>query len=572
MNGESDRNNKCKEAILSEDVVDSFTLIRGTLDEMMELYDADCIQKITQRYSIIHQRVYDFEDVQRFNFYYSTFPKCYGLMDQTNMEYIGVQKIRRQSYLNLLGKGVLIGFIDTGIDYQNDIFKNADNTSRIYRIWDQTIQTGTPPEGFYYGSEYTQEQMNEALNSDDPLSIVPSVDTNGHGTFLAGIAAGNIDKKNDFTGVAPQSEIVMVKLKQAKQYLRNYYYIRDEVDCYQETDLLLATKYLLNLAEKAKKPIVICIGVGTSSGGHDGSGIWDEYLQGIADNIGVCIVMPSGNEANYGGHYRGSVPPDEEYIDVELNVGENEKGFVVEFWVRAPSLYSIGFVSPSGEYIQKIPPRIDNNQIISFLFEPTVIFVDYRIIERRTGDELIFIRFQAPSPGIWKIRVFKEQSFNNEFDLWLPIRQFMSSNTYFIKPDPNVTITDPGNVFTPITTAACNHVSSSIYINSGRGYTRRGRIKPDITAPGVNIFGPFPGNTFGTKSGTSVAAAHTAGAAALILEWAIARQNNSFFSTTNIKTLMIKGARRTGTDYPNREWGYGILDISGAFESIRLTI
>lgn len=572
MNGDADLNAKCREAILSENVIDYFALVRGTISDMMKFYDADCVQSVNPRYAIVHQPVSDFSDVQRFSFYYSTFPKCYGLMDQSNMEYIGVQKIRRQTFLNLLGRDVLIGFVDTGIDYQHEVFKNADSTSRVFRIWDQTIQTGTPPKGFYYGTEYTREQINEALRSDTPLSIVPSTDTNGHGTFMAGIAAGNIDNANDFTGVAPLADIVMVKLKQAKQYLRDYYYIRDGVECYQETDLLMGTKYLLELAIEAGKPLVICIGVGTSSGGHDGSGIWDEYLENLSDNTGICIVLPTGNEANNGGHYRGIVPQTEEFEDVEMNVGAGEKGFVVEFWVRAPSVYSVGFVSPSGEYIQRIPPRVDNSQVISFLFEPTVIFIDYRVIERRTGDELIFMRFQDPTPGIWKIRVFREQSFNNEYDLWLPIRDFMTSNTYFIKPDPDVTITDPGNAFRPITVAACNHVNSSIYINSGRGYTRRGRVKPDITAPGVNIYGPVPENTFGTRSGTSIAAAHTAGGAALLLEWAIVRQNNFYFNTTNVKTLMIKGARRIGTDYPDRQWGYGILDIYGAFESLRLTV
>lgn len=571
MDSDSELNSRCKEAILSENVIDSFALVRGTISDMIKFYNADCIQVVNPRYTIVHQPVSDFSDIQKYNFSFSSFPKCYGLMDQTNMEYIGVQKLRRQTFLNLLGKDVIIGFIDTGIDYQHEIFKNADNTSRVVRIWDQTIQTGTPPEGQYYGTEYTREQINEALKSNDPLSIVPSTDTNGHGTFIAGISAGNIDITNDFTGVAPQADIAMVKLKQAKKYLRDYYYIRDDVECYQETDLVMGTKYLLSLALELEKPLVICIGVGTNSGGHDGSGIWDEYLGNISDYTGICIVLPTGNEANSGGHYRGIVRPTEDYVDVEINVGVGEKGFSLEFWVRAPSVYSIGFISPSGEYIERIPPSADQNRVISFLFEPTVIYVDYEVIERRTGDESVFIRFENPTQGIWKIRVFREQSFKNEFDLWLPIRSFLTSNTYFIKPDPDITITDPGNAMRPITVAACNHVNNSIYINSGRGYTRRGNVRPDIAAPGVNIYGPAPGNTFTIMSGTSIAAAHTAGAAVLFLEWANVRENNFYFNTTNVKTLMIRGAKRIGTEYPNRQFGYGILDIYGAFNSLRLT-
>lgn len=568
MSSDADRSSKCREAILSEEVTDFFISLKITLDEVKELYNPECIQVLDKRYSIVHIRE-NLKNVQMYNYIYSSFPKCYGLMEQSNMEYIGVQRARR-STSNLLGNDVIIGFVDTGIDYQHEVFKMTDGTSRIVSIWDQTIQTGISPEGYYYGSEYTQETINEALRREDPLTLVPSVDTNGHGTFMAGIAAGNIDKKNDFTGVAPQAEIAMVKLKPAKQYLRDYYYIRNDVECFQETDLLLGCSYLLQLAQKKKKSLVICIGVGTSSGGHDGSGILDEYLEVLADEKGVCIVTPTGNEANNGGHFRGNVPQSEDYVDVELNIGAGEKGFVLEFWAKTPSLFSIGFITPSGEVIQKVPPRINNNEVISFLFDATVIYVDYRIVESRTGDLLIFMRFQSPMQGIWKLRIYREESFIGDFDLWLPIRQFMTTNTYFLTPDPYTTITDPGNCFKPITAAACNHTNNSIYINSGRGYTRRNRIKPDITAPGVNIFGPLPDNTFGTKTGTSVAAAHVAGAAALLLEWAV--KNNFYYNSTSVKTLMIKGAKREGRGYPNREWGYGTLDIAGAFDSIRYTI
>ncbi len=562
----------CREAIISEDFGDFFVSVSGTEEEMKQELGAECVQIVDGKYAIVNVRITNRQNVIRYGFIYSAFPKLYGLMDTTNIENIGVQKVRNQAYLGLLGKGVLIGFVDTGIDYSNSIFRNKDNTSRIYSIWDQTIQSGTAPNGFLYGTEYTKEQINTALASNQPLSIVPSTDTNGHGTFMAGIAAGNIDDENDFTGIAPSSEIIMVKLKQSKTLFREYYFINDNAESYQETDLVMGVKYLLAKAREANRPLIICLGVGTNAGGHDGKGILDEYLTQASDNPRTCIIVPTGNEANYSGHYRNTMENDAEYQDVEIKVGAQEKGFTLEFWVSAPSVFSVGFVSPSGEFIQKIPSRVNNNQVVTFLFEPTVIYVGYRILELRTGDELIFIRFEKPTQGIWKVRVYPEQTFTSPYDLWLPIKEFLSSDTQFISPDPDITITDPGNAQQVITIAAFNHTNNAIFINSGRGYTRSGRVKPDITAPGVNIYGPLPGNQFSVRSGTSIAAAHAAGCAALMMEWGVVRQNNVFFNTSDIKALMIKGAKRTQGTYPNREYGYGTLDVFGAFESLRITL
>lgn len=172
MSNGADKNSKCREAILSEDVADFFILLRVSLNQIQELYNPECIQILSKRYSIVHIRE-NIKNVQMYNYVYSSFPKCYGLMEQSNMEYIGVQKARR-STTNLLGKDVIIGFVDTGIDYQHEVFKKADGTTRIVSIWDQTIQTGVAPEGYYYGSEYTREMIDGALQREDPLSVVPS--------------------------------------------------------------------------------------------------------------------------------------------------------------------------------------------------------------------------------------------------------------------------------------------------------------------------------------------------------------------------------------------------------------
>lgn len=571
MDQEQERN--CRQLIVSEDVGDFFVEYRGVVGDILGRLGGECLQVINNKYLIMHFKINNLQDVQDYNYVYSSFPKLYGLMDTSNIENIGVNKIRRQSFLSLYGKDVIIGFVDTGIDYRNQIFRNADGTSRILSIWDQTIQTGFLPSGFEYGSEYTNEQLNAALASEDPLLIVPSNDENGHGTILASVAAGNIDDTNEFSGVAPLSDIMVVKLKPAKQMFRNYYFTSENAVAFQENDIIMAVKYLLRRSVDLNKPIVICLGVGTNSGGHDGSGILDQFLRTNADSSQTCIVTCTGNEANAGGHYRGTIAPSQEYEDVEIRVGPQEKGFYVELWVNAPSVYAVGLTSPSGEVIEKIAPRTNNSQIVSFVFEPTKVYIDYRIIELRTGDELVFMRFDAPSEGIWKIRIFPEQNFSNYYDMWLPIREFLSADTQFVRPNPDVTITDPGNTENLITVAAFNHTNNSIYISSGRGYTRKGRVKPSIAAPGVNITVGLPDNGFSTRSGTSIAAAHAAGGAALLMEWGIVKGNLSSLDTSDIESLMIRGAKRAPNQvYPNNERGYGTLDVFSAFESLRSSI
>lgn len=563
---------ECGNAIYSNSYADFFVEQGIILDIIRKDFGTVCEQVVNYKYSIIHLPIESNAEYIKFNYNNAMFPKLYGLMIMDNMEDIGIGRLRRLNYLNLLGKDTIIGFIDTGIDYTMDVFKNADNTTRITYIWDQTIQTGPKPKGINYGTQYSETEINEALKSENPLEVVPSTDTDGHGSFMASIAAGNINIEQDFTGVAPLADIMMVKLKPAKENLRDYFFIREGAVCYQETDIVMGVKYLLERAFEEKKPLVICLGVGTSYGGHEGTGILDEYLGYVENLSGNCVVVPTGNEANYSGHYRGEEALMGEYDDVEIRVGEGERGFALELWAQAPSVFSVGLISPSGEVIDKIPARVDNSQTIRFIFESTIVYVDYRFLEMRTGDELIFMRFSMPSPGIWKIRVYKEKTFNNFYDLWLPIKEFISPDTYFIKPNPDITITDPGNATTPITVAAYDHVTDSIYLNSGRGFTRNGRIKPDIAAPGVNVFGALPNNKFGVRSGTSIAAAHAAGAAALLLEWGIVKGNRPSIQTREIKTLFIRGATRTNMTYPNNEWGYGILNIYGAFESLRTTL
>lgn len=558
--------------ITSEDYGDILIEYSGDENVLNAFTDA-YIEIINYLQAVVHIPVNRITNQIILEFGYSSMPNLYAPISNSSIEASGILRIRNVPNFNLLGEGVLVGIIDTGIDYTNPIFRYADGTTRIASIWDQSIQTGPPPRGRFYGTEYAKDVINEALASSDPLSIVPSVDTQGHGTMVAGIAGGNMSPENNFTGVAPGVEFVIVKLKPAKQYLLRFYRIPENTLCYQENDLLFAMGYLLDVSFQLQRPIAICIALGSSQGGHDGRGILSSYLSLIANTPGVIAIVAGGNEGNNKRHYAGRVNPATGYDAVELNVGENESGFSMEIWGQAPSIFSIDILSPSGEYVPRIAVGMDENREISFIFEQTIIYIDYQIVESESGDQLILVRFDNPTPGIWRFNVYERGDLNLGFHIWLPMGNLISQNTFFIRSDPYVTILSPGNSEVPLTVTAYNDEDDSLYIDAGRGYNRLGGIKPNVAAPGVNIVGPTLEQGFGSFSGTSTSAAHVAGVAAMILEWGIIRNNLEGMSTVEFKKLVMRGARRDkNLLYPNRDWGYGILDVYNIFDSLRTGI
>lgn len=561
---------ECEDIIYSNDYEDRIidTIDPGLIEER---FKPDCIQNIINSFFIIHNRITSPTQVSVSEQGYRALPKLYGLMDTSNMEQVGVLRLRRQPYLDFLGQNTIIAIIDTGIDYQNPLFINTDNTTRIESIWDQTIPSGNPPANFLYGTEYSREQINEALQSEDPLTIVPSTDENSHGTFLAGIAAGNIDNANQFTGVAPQARIVVVKLKQAKQYLREFFLINGEEPCYQENDIMLAIQYVISVAARLRLPISICLGLGTSSGDHNGNAPLSRYIDRALNVAGVEINTAAGNEANDGHHFEGEIGPGQD-VTVELKVEQNEIGFAAELWGTPPNVVAIEVISPGGETTQRIPARTRKSESIDFVLEPSIIDINYILIEEGSGDELIFIRFRNPVEGIWRIRIYNDEELTTKFHIWLPIRNFLSQENYFLQPSPYVTLVETGTTRSAVASGNYNHANSSIAIDSSRGYTRTGNYKPDIVAPGVNVYGPVGRGRFDQRSGSSISAAHTAGCSALILEWQYEQALKGNTSPIDVRTLLIKGAtRNTSIEYPNREWGYGALNIFKSFESLRNT-
>lgn len=562
-------NDDDRKKIISNDYAD--LIVEYSIgDDKLSLFPNEAMNIIDEKYATIYIPADRITQQFLHEKSYSMIPKLLGLLDTTVLDEMGVKKIQNIPNLALNGEGVLLGFVDTGIEYTSPLFKNANNTTRILSIWDQTIENPQASSDiFYYGTEYTDEQINLALKNESPLSIVPSTDEIGHGTTLAGLAGGSKIEAKDFVGVVPSSQFVIVKLKPAKSNLKKFSMVPENTLCYQENDIMFGLSYLLNIAKKLSRPIAICIGLGTNQGSHDGSSPIADMAFTQANIAGVAIVVAAGNEGNAGHHYFGSVDPKQGYDTVELNVGEGESGFLMELWGDLPGTYSIDITSPNGEYIPRILPKLRESRKINFTFEKTIIYVDYFIVEQETGDQLILMRFANPTPGVWKIKVYAGK-ISSGFHIWLPLRGFITETTTFVKPNPYTTITAPGNSLIIITASAYNHKDQSIYVNASKGYSRINFVKPELAAPGVNVYSPLPGNQFGEKSGTSIAAALTTGVTAMLLEWGIVKNNYPTLDCLQIKKFLIRGVQRSpNLTYPNKEWGFGTLDIYGTFESLQ---
>lgn len=557
-----------REMILSEEYAD---VIVPYFPCFLNQYREQGAQVFNEYYGMIHYPLSERSFAAFFEegFFYTTVPKLYTLLDTVNLDAAGITQVQNQPVLKLTGQDIILGFIDTGIDYTHPAFRRSDGSSRIYGLWDQTVQTGTPPYDLEYGSVYTRQEINQALALEDPYSLVPSQDEIGHGTALAGIAAGTALPENDFAGAAPQAMIAVVKLKPAKEYLKSFFYVTGDAPAYQMTDIMAGIRYLIRLSEELLKPLVICLGLGTSQGAHSGDSPLDSMLSVTNQFRGIIGVSAAGNEAGRAHHYYGTALNSTEYNAVEILVKEGTRGFCAELWGQPPEVYAVGFESPLGEVVQKIPPRLSYSENISFILENTKIFVSSEIIQTVSGSQLIFIRFTDPTPGSWKIRVYTENYNSGSYHIWLPITGFSNPDVTFLEPNPDTTITSPGTSLSVITTAAYNTYNNSLYLNSSRGYTRTGQIKPDIAAPGVNVFAPAPRQRYTTITGTSAAAAITAGASALVMEWGMNRTPSRIFNSEEMKSLFIRGAQRRGDNlYPNREWGYGLLDVYQVFVSL----
>ena len=524
---------------------------------------------LNDQFAVIHVPMRSNALLGNIQFVYSLVPNLYVPLDTTSLEVSGILQTQNQPGLQLHGANILLGFVDTGINYTHPAFLTATGQTRIVEIWDQTLPSPAGDGPFGYGTVYTAEQIQEALGREDPLSLVPVSDPQGHGTFVTGVAAGSENRQQEFIGAADEAQIAVVKLKEAKQPLQDFYFYSGEGPVYQENDIMAGIQYLVELADRLQLPLVLCLALGSNQGDHMGYTPLDISLQNLGTVPGIASVTAAGNEAGKAHHYFGSITGNTESASVEILVPDGCKGFFVELWCFPPELFSVGFRSPGGETIPRIPVSLNQEQRITFVLERTVIYVNYEVVQATTGSQLILIRMLDPTPGIWTLQVYRAFPSPPDFHIWLPITGFSTSDVTFLEPDPYTTLTTPSATVPVLSPSTYQAANNSFSPESGRGFTRLGEIKPDFAAPGVSVTGPGPAGSYVSFSGSSASAAITSGAAALFLQWGIQRTPARYFTAQEVKNYLIRGADRTDTiTYPSREWGYGRLQLYQSFTSL----
>ena len=456
---------------------------------------------------------------------------------------------------SLFGSGVLVAIIDSGIDYTNPDFRNDDGTTRIRNLWDQTIM-GNPPEGYLIGTEFTREQIDEAIKQPTVpmrMQIVPSVDVSGHGTSVAGIAAGNGrgSRGRIYRGVATQSELLVVKLGNPR-----------EEGFPRTTELMQAIDYVVRKALFYKQPVAINISFGNTYGSHDGTSLLERFIEDIANIWKSVICIGTGNEGRSAGHKAGIVRENEETV-IQLAVQEQEPALNLQIWKAYYDIMDISFVSPSGERIGPIQEvlgtqrfSVGNTELLLYYGEPSPystaqeIYVDFLPKE-------VYI-----NSGIWEIVLTPRKIISGNYAMWLPSENVLNPGTAFLFPTETGTLTIPSTASRTIGVGAYDALTFSYADFSGRGQRGTGRLsKPDIVAPGVNVTAPTTSGTYASFSGTSFATPFVTGGAALMMEWGIIKENDPYLYGEKVKAYLRRGARPLPgfTEYPNPQVGYGAL-------------
>ena len=497
----------------------------------------------------------------------NAYATVFGLADKRNLESAGIIRVHNHPFLALRGQGVLIGFVDTGIDYTNAAFKYEDGTTKIRFIWDQEAN-GAIPLGFGFGAEYTRNDINQALRSDNPFQVVPRTDNDGHGTFLASVAAGR--ENNEYIGAAPDSEIIMVKLKKAGRFYLNKYLVPPtQENVYESSCLMLGIEYIFRKSQELGRPVAICIGLGTNFGGHDGFSPFEEYLSGLSHRSGVCICTPAGNESQTRRHFQGHIRNTGMTDNIDIRVGEQGGDIYLSLWSAASDRLSVSLKSPTGEIVRQIPARTGTIFTTRLILENAVISVEYFFPVPGSGGQHTAIRIKNATPGIWTITAYGDSILDGLYHAWLPITGLIAPDIEFLIPSPNYTIVVPGTAIGVITCGAYDSRNNSLYASSSWGPTRLPSMAPDLAAPGVRVGGAELYG-YGEMTGTSVATAITTGASALLLQWGIVRRNDVSMNTYVIKSYFIRGCSRDPWNiYPNNQWGYGRLNLFRTFDMMR---
>ncbi|MCL2580631.1 MAG: S8 family peptidase [Oscillospiraceae bacterium] len=521
---------------------------------------------LTGGYGVVYVNESEIDHVLRVteNYTANIFPHVLGLMGEPDMTASGITQVHRQPYLNLMGSGVLLGFVDTGIDYTMSAFRYEDGSSKVQYIWDQSIEGGAP-DGYGYGTEYDNHTINRALYSQTPHDVVPHRDTVGHGTFLASVAASR--EHGEYIGAAPDAELVVVKLKRAPQFYRTMYLTPpNQENAFSSADVMTGVQYILDKARALGRPVAICIGLGTNTSSHDGGSTLERYLSAVAGVTGTAVCVAAGNEAQAAHHTHDRVMTGE-IKDVEMRVNSQEDIYI-NMWSYAGDRMSVSIKSPTGEIISRVVARPGSSYSQKLILERATIVVDYTFPVGKYGGQFTLIRILSATPGVWTISVYGDSILGGVFHIWLPVTE-LNPGAVFLTPTPDYTITMPGTADSVVTCGSYDSATGSLSPTSSWGPSRLPTILPNLVAPGVDVGGVFPGG-YGRMSGTSVSAAITAGASALLLQWAIVEGNDPSMDTNRLRSDLILGCDRDpNIEYPNNQWGYGRLNLYNTFRMLR---
>ena len=453
--------------------------------------------------------------------------------------------------------------IDSGIDYSHPDFRNPDGTTRIRALWDQSI-SGNPPEGYFLGTEYTQEQINAALS--EPVKarqeqIVPSRDISGHGTSVAGVAAGNGRGSvgGIYMGVAPQSELLIVKLGNPR---------REGFP--RTTELMQGVDYVLRKALEYRMPVAINISFGNTYGSHEGTSLLERYLDDMSNYWKSVICVGSGNEGTSAGHTSGMLKEREEQR-VELGVQQREPALNVQLWKSYVDEVDISVIGPSGVRVGPISERFGTQR---FRIGGTEILLYYgKPSPYQTNQEIYFDFIPTGSyidSGVWQIVLTPRKVVTGIYQMWLPSQSVLNQGTAFLNPVSSDTLTIPSTASRVVTVGAYDARSFSYADFSGRGALEKNAEmwvqKPDLAAPGVRVTTAKAGGGYGEYSGTSFAVPFVTGSAALLMEWGIIRGNDPYLYGEKVKAYLRRGARHLpGYErWPNNQLGYGVLCVESS--------
>lgn len=464
----------------------------------------------------------------------------------------GIQGDRAGGGLNLTGKGVLIAVVDSGIDYFHPDFRKEDGTTRIWKMVDQDQDR-----------VYTREEINKALAQEDrqnALALVPSVDPSGHGTAVAAIAAGNgREGTGAYRGVAYESDLLVVKLGTPRS--QNFP---------RTTQLMKGVDWAVREAVSLGKPVAVNVSFGNTYGSHDGDSLLETFFNQMSNMGRNVIVVGTGNEGDGAGHKKGFLKEEDE--EVQLSVAPYETGFGVQLWKAYTDRFSIRLTAPSGQSLGPIDSRLGPLRLSA---GGTRLLIYYGKPSPYSRSQEIFFEFLPEEDyvdsGIWTFHLIPERIVTGQYDMWLPSKAVLNPSTRFLQPSPDTTLTIPSTASQVISVGAYDDSYGAYAEFSGRGFTRQNhQVKPDLSAPGVDIITARRGGGYEAVTGTSFAAPFVTGSAALLMEWGIIQGNDPFLYGEKVKAYLTRGARQLpGYDrWPNEQLGYGALCVKQSIPEI----